>query len=178
MQRCFLPVLFAAVFLVNLACKPKSEIQTPPPPFVPPAAAPEPVGSPEPLPAPPEIAEDQSAVPGALAACTQPPHPLPPPPRPIETTPDSPVVPSLAPALSPQQERLYRRELAASVARARRYLAELSSRQLTAVQQERRNRVHSFIDQAQNLRSSDLATAHGLAVRAEILARELLASMP
>ncbi len=174
MPRCFLPILLVALIFLNAACKNKPVQRVPLPPQLPPPARsePEPAPAAEPLPEAPPIAEEQEPVPPSISISGRP--DLPPPPEPgAGPAPEAPPAPSLAPELSPEQRRLYLRQVAASLARAHRYLAELSGDSLDAGQQQRRNRVRRFIEQAEALRSTDLGTARGLARRAEILAREL-----
>jgi hypothetical protein len=78
--------------------------------------------------------------------------------------------------LSEEQKRRYNLEIDASLSRARRRLAILDQRDLTAAQRTSLNRVRTFIAQAGALRQRDVGTAHALARRADALAEELIGS--
>jgi hypothetical protein len=97
-----------------------------------------------------------------------------PPPAPSPPEPPSAPAPSLTPLLSSADQARYRDRIDASLARARRNLATLAQRNLSTDQQTRLNRVRTFISQAETTRSTDLATAAGLARRADILSAELV----
>ncbi|HYL75987.1 MAG TPA: hypothetical protein VEU96_17385 [Bryobacteraceae bacterium] len=130
---------------------------------------------------------------------TQPPPPTPTPPPeeqpkppvrrpPQRTTPANPATPPNSPPapnqpprlgtlLTPEQQRQFSNDIDRSLRRAQASLHSIGNRQLTADQHERVVQVESFIQQAQAARKSNLAGAKSLAERAEVLARDLVASL-
>jgi hypothetical protein len=79
--------------------------------------------------------------------------------------------------LTSEQQREYSSAIDQSVGRAQSSLRSIGNRQLTAEQHERVVQVENFIQQAESLRKSNLAGAKSLAERADVLARDLLASL-
>jgi hypothetical protein len=79
--------------------------------------------------------------------------------------------------LTPQQQRQYNNAIDQSLGRAQASLRSIGSRQLNADQHERVVQVENFIQQAQATRKSNLPGAKSLAERAEVLARDLAASL-
>lgn len=128
--------------------------RTPPPPPVP---APAPVSKPAPTPPPPA-------------------PPAKPKPDPAPDQPPSPP-PSLGQILTPQQQADFRRSYQQSAQIARQILSQLSGRALTRDQAETANRIRSFLSQADEAQSKDPSAGSQLARRAEILARDLLATI-
>jgi len=115
-------------------------------------------------------------------------QPKPPVRRPTRTTPANPATtPSTTPApnqpprlgtlLTPEQQRQFNNDIDRSLRRAQASLHSIGNRQLTADQHERVVQVESFIQQAQAARKSNLTGAKSLAERAEVLARDLVASL-
>jgi hypothetical protein len=108
--------------------------------------------------------------------------------RPPRTTPTNPATPSnpapapnqpprLGTMLTPEQQRQFNNDIDRSLRRAQASLHSIGNRQLTADQHERVVQVESFIQQAQAARKSNLTGAKSLAERAEVLARDLVASL-
>lgn len=85
--------------------------------------------------------------------------------------------PRLGTLLTPEQERQFNTDIDRSLRRAQASLHSIGNRQLTADQHERVVQVESFIQQAQAARKSNLTGAKSLAERAEVLARDLVASL-
>ncbi len=173
MPRCLAITFVGAVLLISTACKHQPAPQLPPPPLLP--TAPKPAEEPAPLPAPPVIEPDATEFPAPIMDVGA----LPAPPPEGPEAPSAPVfepapAPSLAPMLPPEQRRTYQAELASSLVRTQRHLGLLAQRSLTPQQEILRNRVRTFMHQAEAVRSTDLATAHGLARRAELLAQDLV----
>jgi len=182
----FFPVLLVLVLGAS-SCKKK------PRPQLPPAVPQIPVEQPAPEPgAPPEepVEERTEPEPAPLEPVEMAPAPVPDPvvePEPEEPAPapvaepESPApppkpAPQLAPLLSPEQQSRYSMEIDAGLARARRNVAVLSRRRLADSDKAALNRIRTFIHQAESLRASDLAAAHGLARRADVLSAELVDS--
>ena len=117
----------------------------------------------------------------------QPPAPPPPPPRPprvvtpAKATPP-PVVPEPAPKIAqiftPDQLRDYTRTLDDSLNRVERNLDTLSKRNLNAEQRDRIEQIRDFMKQARQAQEQDLITAVNLAIRADVLAKDLLDHSP
>jgi hypothetical protein len=165
----------------------------PPPPPVPAQATPTPQPHPREvtLPAPPEIppAAPDVSRPGPSV----PSEPLPPPPRrrtrprqhdeddtqsaPAPEPPAATVpLPQFEQILTPEQRQAYTEEIDKNIANARRAVAALEGRRLTAEQASYLARVRAFIDQANEARKTDLFRARNLAERASVLADDLLKS--
>jgi len=136
-------------------------------------------------PAPPTPTTTQPQLPPPTPTEDQ---PKPPVRRPTRTTPANPAAtPSTTPApnqpprlgtlLTPEQQRQYDNDIDRSLRRAQASLHSIGNRQLTADQHERVVQVESFIQQAQAARKSNLTGAKSLAERAEVLARDLVASL-
>jgi len=85
--------------------------------------------------------------------------------------------PRLGTLLTPEQQKQFNNDIDRSLRRAQSSLHSIGNRQLTADQHERVVQVESFIQQAQAARRSNLAGAKSLAERAEVLARDLVASL-
>jgi hypothetical protein len=86
-------------------------------------------------------------------------------------------VPQLGQLLSPEEQARYSRLTDQSLDRARIALRKLEGRKLTAEQKAGLDRILTFMRQAQELRGRDLVQAAGLAQRADLLARDLAASL-
>jgi hypothetical protein len=97
-------------------------------------------------------------------------------PPPAETQPPAAVpVPQLAEILSDAQRRQAETEMAEHLTRARDILTRASRATLNSGQVETRERVRIFIQQAEN--TKDLSTALQLALRADVLAQDLLPAL-
>ena len=165
-----------------------------PAPSAPAAAAPAPAArAPEPIPPPPNIAPTTPA-PGAESAIPNPPLAPPPAPRPARKSARQPATPTAAPTapagapsgapapqlgivLTADQQRQYNSEIDQSLQRAEADLRSIANHQLTKEQQESVDEARNFIRQTQATRGSDLPGARRLAERAEVLARNLAASL-
>ena len=79
--------------------------------------------------------------------------------------------------IAPAQQAEMNRTVDQSVGAARAALVRLRGRQLTSEQAETADRIRTFSDQADQARKSDLRSAVQLARRAEVLARDLEASI-
>jgi hypothetical protein len=79
--------------------------------------------------------------------------------------------------LTPDQQRQYNTAIDQSLTHAQNSLGSITSRQLTKEQQTTVAQVQNFIQQAQETRKSDLSSAKSLAERAEVLAKDLVASL-
>ena len=99
--------------------------------------------------------------------------------RPAKPNPLSPgnQPPQLGTLLTPEQQRQYNNAIDRSLGRAQAHLRAIGNRQLNAEQHDRVLQVESFIQQAQALRKTNLQGAKSMADRAELLARDLLASL-
>jgi hypothetical protein len=199
MRRWILPLALAAeLALFSSGCsvfrRKRAAPSSPPPP---PVAAP----IPEPKPSEPVLTAPKVPVP-AIGAPQQETQTAPPPPpvpatlkpkprrgtakRPAESAPQpapevlAPPPPAAPPRLEEVLTAKQRQELAATldgnVTEARRILTALARRTLTREQNDAAARVRSFIQQAQEMRNSDLGTAAELARRALLLARDLAAA--
>lgn len=131
---------------------PVSAVPSVPAPAAPAAPARRP-GSPAPAP---------SVRPAAPAASQDPPAALP---------------PRLGDVLSADQQRQLNGAIDQNLARAQVSLNAVGNRQLSKEQQAVVEQVRNFIQQAQKLRGSNLPAAKSLAERAEVLARDLVASL-
>jgi len=100
-------------------------------------------------------------------------------PAPTNASPLTPAVdpPRLGAMLTPDQQRQYNTDIDQSLQHAQTSLGAIRNRQLNKEQQDRLAQVRTFIQQAQTVRASDLPGAKSLAERAEVLARDLAASM-
>jgi len=83
-------------------------------------------------------------------------------------------VPQLGEILTADQRRQIETEMADHLARARDILTRVSKVRLDGSQTETRERVRIFIQQAENSRDHDPATALQLARRADVLAQDLV----
>jgi len=93
-------------------------------------------------------------------------------------SPDAPAPPpKLGDVLSADQQRQLNGAIDQSLARAQISLNAVGNRQLSKDQQAVVEQVRNFIEQAQKLRGSNLPAAKSLAERAEVLARDLAASL-
>jgi hypothetical protein len=112
-----------------------------------------------------------------------PPKPPKPPSKPTVATvqpaepPPSPEVPPLVTMLPPAKQEELKREIADLLRRAEDSLARIGDRRLDESQRVDVLRARTFIRQAQNLRHSDLITAHSLARRADAFAQNVLSSL-
>jgi len=111
---------------------------------------------------------------------TQPPAEEPPKPQRRPAKPGAPPAnqpPQLGTPLTPEQQRQYNNAIDRSLGRAQANLRAIGNRQLNAEQHDRVVQVESFIQQAEALRKTNLMGAKSMAQRAELLARDLLASL-
>jgi hypothetical protein len=156
----------------------------PAPPLQPPEQkAPE--QKPLPMPPPPVINEpaqitlpapQKTPPPRPTPRKKQPPPTPPPTPPPVEQPPvqPPPPPPQLGAILSDAERRQYEAEYAQGLSRARSALQQASGKSLTATQKETVERIKVFIQQAEESKGRDLATALQLARRADVLGRDLL----
>lgn len=120
---------------------------------------------PPPLPAPPK----RSSPAGPRA---EPPSSEPQPQAPPAAPP-----PQLKQILTPEQRAALERNINERLARARATLASLRGKALDAQQTTLVEHIQTFIAQAEEARTSDLLRASNLAERADVLARDLAASV-
>jgi hypothetical protein len=78
--------------------------------------------------------------------------------------------------LTDDRRRQYEADFAASVARARAAVNGVSGRRLNERQKETVQRIHTFLEQAEEAKVKDLVTALQLARRADLLGQDLLKS--
>jgi type IV secretory pathway VirB10-like protein len=165
---------------------PPAPQQKPAPPVLPPEQKP-PEQKPLPMPPPSEIKEPaQITLPAPQK--TPPPRPAPrkkqtpsaaPPPPPIEQPPVQPAPPpQLGEILSDAERRQYEADYAQSLARARSALQQASGKSLSPAQRETVERIKTFIQQAEDSKGRDLATALQLVRRADVLGQDLLKDLP
>ncbi|MBM3794347.1 MAG: hypothetical protein FJW31_09805 [Acidobacteria bacterium] len=81
----------------------------------------------------------------------------------------------LTPVLSAGQQVAFNRAIYVAIDQAQSRLAEVRDKVLSQTQRANADGAFSFIEQAQQLRASDLVTAKSLADRAVVLARALVA---
>ena len=163
----------------------------PPPPAaqpkqVPPVKPPEqPKPEQKPLPMPPSPGIEEPAQITLPAPQKTPPRPparkrTPPPAPPQAPAPaEQPQVqpsppPQLSEILSNAQRRQYEADYAQSLSRARSALQQASGKSLGPTQKETVGRIQTFIQQAEESKGKDLATALQLARRADVLGQDLL----
>ena len=84
--------------------------------------------------------------------------------------------PQLRPMLSPEQRQQLDRTVTARLQRSRQAMAVLKTRQLSKEQANVLSQVSTFVQQAEEARSTDLARASNLAERADVLSQDLLNS--
>ena len=101
--------------------------------------------------------------------------PIPPPENP-PATPETPRY-QLGQLLTPEQQRAYQQKIDAALKRARASLAAALPK-ISASQRETYRRVETFIRQAEQLRREDPVQAYSFAERADLLAQDLLRSLP
>jgi hypothetical protein len=92
-------------------------------------------------------------------------------------TPSAPEAPLLAPVLSPAQQEAFNRAIDQAVQEVETGLAAVASKQLNPIQRANADRARSFVNQAQQTRATDLATAKTLVDRAVVLAQSLVAEL-
>jgi type IV secretory pathway VirB10-like protein len=168
----------------------------PPPPApqvkpAPPVKLPEqkpPEQKPLPMPPPTEIKEP-AQIPLPAPQKTPPPRPAPrrrrtpptpPPPPPAEQPPAQPPAPppQLGEILPNAERRQYEADYAQSLSRARSALQQASGKSLNPTQKETVERIKTFLQQAEESKGKDLATALQLARRADVLGQDLLKDFP
>lgn len=103
--------------------------------------------------------------------------PIPPPEKPPATPAPGASRYQLGQLLTPEQQREYQQKIDESLKRARASLLAARPR-LTASYRETFRRVETFIRQAEQLRRSDPVQAFSFAERADLLAQDLLRSLP
>jgi hypothetical protein len=96
-----------------------------------------------------------------------------PPPPPAPSTPP----PNLGDVLTSDEQKQYNSAIDQSLSRAQVSLSSIAGRQLTKDQQAELEQIRNFMQQARDARASDLAGAKSLSERAEVLARDLAASL-
>jgi hypothetical protein len=99
------------------------------------------------------------------------------PPAQAEPTPTAPV-PELRPIFTPQQQQELDRLISERIGRARQTLRSIEGHPLTKSQSATVNQIRTFILQATEARKRDPVRAGNLAERADVLARDLLRSLP
>ncbi|MGO9242148.1 MAG: hypothetical protein ACLQBJ_15205 [Bryobacteraceae bacterium] len=160
--------------------KNKRPLPVPPPPAPqaqpasPPAPAPVPQKLPAQPPAPePAPPEQPVAKPTRKKRAPKPPQPEP------ETTPPAAAAPAprLGVLITPEQRKRYEEDYAASLARAQHGLVLAAEYKLTPAQSETADRIRSFMKLAENVHDRDPATAAQLALRARLLAEDLLKTL-
>lgn len=122
-------------------------------------------------PPPPTTPPKKPAVPVPAAQTTPP-----------EVQPSAPAVPPaptprLGEILTDDRRREYQAEFTGFVTGARAAVNRTNGRQLTAAQQETVARIRVFLQQAEEQRDKDLATALQLARRADLLGKDLVNSL-
>ncbi|MGB6946927.1 MAG: hypothetical protein WBE37_31310 [Bryobacteraceae bacterium] len=102
-----------------------------------------------------------------------------PPQEPNPTTPPAPAPPPpvLGDVLTADEQKQYNTAIDQSLSHAQVSLSSIAGRQLTKDQQTELEQVRNFMQQARATRDSDLAGAKSLSERAEVLARDLAASL-
>jgi hypothetical protein len=149
-----------------------------------------------PLPQPVEDEEPLPAIqPAALPDASKlepPPEPAPPARRPVRPrkptpSPEAPIPANTQPPAPParleevlteDRRRELETDFSRSVAQARAALNQTSGRSLKGVQRQTADRIRTFLQQAEQAKKGDLATAVQLARRAELLAQDLRKSLP
>ena len=191
MQRRLNAIFFLIATAVwETGCHKKQAAVPVPPAPIPTTTAPESTAQPQPMTPPPNITAPattpvQPTIQPATPATQPPPTeetPKPPVRRPAKPGPGAPVNPANQPPqlgtlLTPEQQRQYNSAIDRSLGRAQAHLRAIGNRQLNAEQHDRVVQVESFIQQAQSLRKTNLMGAKSMADRAELLARDLLASL-
>jgi len=174
---------------------PKTPAATPSPPVSAPAPPP-PAAAPAP---PPEIAPPPQLPPGqpqiGARPPVEPPKPAPPPrvrrrvrpaarpapepaPEPQSEAPKPPPpLPQLQQILTSEQEREANQAIDQSSARVQRALAAFQGRTLTSEQATAIARIRALLQQARQMRKTDLLAAQALAERAAVLADDLLKTL-
>lgn len=161
--------------LIPVPATPKQQVPSfpapvppPPPPETPPPAATElPAGPEHPVVKPPLKPQPRRPVPATPAVK---------PPVTPEPAPESPPL-KLGAILSPEQRVQYQAELKQSLAAARLSIGRTRGQTLNDAQRETAARIQTFIQQAETMTGSDLATAVQLARRAELLGDDLVKSL-
>jgi len=167
-------VLMVLMAMAETACHKK-------PIVLPVAPQPAPVAAPPEVTPPVAVTPPSQVEPPVTPPPEEPPKPQPPIRRPTRPAPSGPAAPIQPPRLgdllTPQQQRQYNNDIDRSLGRAQASLRSIGGRQLSAEQHERVVQVENFIQQAQAARKSNLPGAKSLAERAEVLARDLAASL-
>jgi hypothetical protein len=103
------------------------------------------------------------------------------PPKPAATIPaaiEPPATPRIAQIIPAEQSREYNKLLDEALARVQRALDGVAKKNLTAEQRNRVAQIRDFQTQAKQARVEDLVTAVSLAKHADLLAKDLLDSLP
>lgn len=150
------------------------------------------------LPPFPQPAEEEQPLPAIqpapvpdAATLEPPPEPTPPPKRtvrpkkpspspepPVQATIQPPAPPArLEEVLTDDRRRQLETDFSRSVAQARAALNQTGGRSLKGVQRQTADRIRTFLQQADQAKKGDLATAVQLARRAELLAQDLRKSL-
>ena len=128
-----------------------------------------------PLPSPPQVpAPAQTPSPEGRR-----PHTTPTPP--LQSAPETPVPAQpaqpdfrLGTTLTPQQQRENDRLIDQHIQHANQALTSIGNRQLTSEQKATVAQIRGFIEQAQQMRTTDVLRARSIAERADVLTRDLL----
>lgn len=133
------------------------------------------------VPAPPQVPAQPAAESQPQAPPPIPRKPAPSPPASPQPSTPQPSVPAPAPQLgdvvTPDAQRQYNAAIDQSLARAQASLAAIGNRQLNKERQGLVEQIRNLIGQARAARTSDLPGAKSLAQRAEVLAKDLAASL-
>lgn len=86
-------------------------------------------------------------------------------------------LPQLGEVLSVQQQRDYSREIEDTLSRTRRMLAQITGRNLTERQKEVYGQVQDFLRQVDAAKYNDLVFSRTVALRAEVLTKDLIESI-
>jgi len=120
--------------------------------------------------------ETQPAPPPKRPARPKKPSPASETPVPANSQPPSPPA-RLEEVLTEERRRQLETDFSRSVAQARATLNQTSGRSLASVQRQTAERIRTFLQQAEQAKKGDLATAVQLARRAELLAQDLRKSL-
>lgn len=129
-------------------------------------APPEQIDVPEPPPQPPRRPRRPTPVPAQPASQ-----------EPAQPQPAAPEPPKLVQLLTPAEQRRYQEEVERYLRNAEAIVATAGTRTLNSQQADLVVRIRAFAQQARDQRDQDLMTARNLAMRADVLARDLQRSL-
>ncbi|MBK7931507.1 MAG: hypothetical protein IPJ98_29745 [Bryobacterales bacterium] len=191
LRGALLLLLLGGTVSTQTACLFRKKKPTPPPAQMPnpkPAAT----AKPEPMPPPPRVdtrtpLSTVPAPPEQIDVPAPPPQPPTRPPRPTpapaQTSPQEPAQPQppappkLVQLLTPAEQRRYQQEMERYLRNAEAIVAAAGTRALNTQQADLVVRIRAFAQQARDQRDQDLMTARNLAMRADVLARDLQRSL-